>query len=80
MANDEYEDEEEPLNSGAFMAEFFADVKRIRDTINRIEIVIGDVETRHEELLLAYVDSSAPAHPLPTACVWLWSKDGCMWR
>lgn len=36
------------------MAEFFDDVKRIRDTIQRIEAVVGDVETRHEELLLAY--------------------------
>eukprot|EP00038_Savillea_parva_P030338 m.77173 g.77173 ORF g.77173 m.77173 type:complete len:308 (-) comp9117_c0_seq1:2211-3134(-) len=50
--NDEFEEEES--TDGQFMAEFFADVKRIRDTVSRIEVVIGDVETRHEELLLAY--------------------------
>lgn len=36
------------------MADFFLDVKKIRDTITRIQEKIGEVNHRHEALLVAY--------------------------
>jgi len=36
------------------MEGFFSEVKLVREMIERIETSMGDVETRHEELMLAY--------------------------
>eukprot|EP00041_Stephanoeca_diplocostata_P012728 m.213906 g.213906 ORF g.213906 m.213906 type:complete len:306 (+) comp19064_c0_seq1:368-1285(+) len=53
-ANEEEEEDEEASGGAAFMADFFLDVKKIRDTITRIQEKIGEVNHKHEALLVAY--------------------------
>lgn len=51
-SDDEYEEERDTGQN--FMAAFFADVKTIRDTIQKIQENIDIVEHKHEDLLVAY--------------------------
>jgi t-SNARE complex subunit (syntaxin) len=51
-SEDEYENEED--NGQNFMAAFFEEVKKIRDTIQKIQEYIDIVEHKHEDLLVAY--------------------------
>lgn len=51
-SEDEYENEED--NGQNFMATFFEEVKKIRDTIQKIQEYIDIVEHKHEDLLVAY--------------------------
>jgi len=51
---DAEEDDQEPeQDEGAFMQTFFDDVKKVRDDIQQIEQLVGVVEHRHDDLLVA---------------------------
>jgi len=53
LADAEEDGQEPEQDEGAFMQTFFDDVKKVRDDIQQIEQLVGVVEHRHDDLLVA---------------------------